>query len=483
MSTRPRRAIAVTLALTLLIGCSASNGGGEEKVVNETTPPVVAGTAFYRERIALPPGAVFEAALLDVTLADAAATVLGRITINDTAPPIRFAIPYDPADIAPGRRYSVRATISVNGQLRFTSDRIYPVLTGEPGEELEILLRGVRSAAAGAATEEGSGTPAHGLLLPASFRGDLPCADCEGVRHHLDLWPDQVFHLRREWLGKDSVRGDMGRWRVDPARRALVLHGGAEMPLQYQILGPDRLRQLDLTGQPIVSDLPYELTSDGTLEMAEIPSFFLGHMTYTADSARLTECLTGRNYPIAPGEEALQLQREYLAAAGEPGGKLMVHFEGALKQLPGMEGDRLQPTLVVDRFIAVRPEASCPQYKGTASLANTYWRLERLRGAPVEPVAGRREPHLILREVDGERSFAATVGCNQLVGKLELDGASLRFLGAATTLMGCPPPLADLERQLREVLESARGWHITGEVLGLRDEAGDDIALLKAVYF
>lgn len=64
--------------------------------------------------------------------------------------------------------------------------------------------------------------PAHGLRLPATFRGDLPCADCEGVRLHLDLWPDQVFHLRREWLGKDPVRGEVGRWRVDPARRALL---------------------------------------------------------------------------------------------------------------------------------------------------------------------------------------------------------------------------------------------------------------------
>ncbi len=40
--------------------------------------------------------------------------------------------------------------------------------------------------------------PAHGLRPPATFRGDLPCADCVGVRHHLNLWPDQIFHLRRE---------------------------------------------------------------------------------------------------------------------------------------------------------------------------------------------------------------------------------------------------------------------------------------------
>jgi hypothetical protein len=29
------------------------------------------------------------------------------------------------------------------------------------------------------------------------------------------------------------VRGDIGRWRIDPSRRALVLQDGAEMLLQY----------------------------------------------------------------------------------------------------------------------------------------------------------------------------------------------------------------------------------------------------------
>lgn len=36
------------------------------------------GEAWYRERIALPPAAVFEAALLDVSRADAAGEALGR---------------------------------------------------------------------------------------------------------------------------------------------------------------------------------------------------------------------------------------------------------------------------------------------------------------------------------------------------------------------------------------------------------------------
>ena len=64
----------------------------------------VTGTASYRERIALPPGAVFEAVLEDVSLADAPAVELGRATIADPgSPPFAFDIAYDPAAIRPER--------------------------------------------------------------------------------------------------------------------------------------------------------------------------------------------------------------------------------------------------------------------------------------------------------------------------------------------------------------------------------------------
>ena len=62
----------------------------------------VTGTASYRERIALPPGAVFEAVLEDVSVADAPASELGRATVADPGnPPFDFDIAYDPADIDP----------------------------------------------------------------------------------------------------------------------------------------------------------------------------------------------------------------------------------------------------------------------------------------------------------------------------------------------------------------------------------------------
>src|SRR5258705_1215813 len=86
------------------------------------------GTAAYRERIALPPDAIFEAVLQDISRADAPAEVLGRVKIDPAGqPPFCFQIAYDDAAVQSGRRYVVRATVLHQGRLLFTTDRSYPV--------------------------------------------------------------------------------------------------------------------------------------------------------------------------------------------------------------------------------------------------------------------------------------------------------------------------------------------------------------------
>lgn len=93
-------------------------------------PPALEGTASYRERIALPPGSVLTVILEDASLADTAATVLGeyRATVT-TEVPLPFTVRYNPADIVPGHRYSLRAQLhSKEGALLFTSDTHVPVL-------------------------------------------------------------------------------------------------------------------------------------------------------------------------------------------------------------------------------------------------------------------------------------------------------------------------------------------------------------------
>src|SRR6266700_1022932 len=90
----------------------------------------VLGTATYRERIALPPEAMFEATLEDVSRADAKAEVIAKARIERPEnPPFAFEILYDASKIDPKRRYAVRARILAGNKVLFTTDPHYPVLT------------------------------------------------------------------------------------------------------------------------------------------------------------------------------------------------------------------------------------------------------------------------------------------------------------------------------------------------------------------
>jgi copper homeostasis protein (lipoprotein) len=335
--------------------------------------------------------------------------------------------------------------------------------------------------AGGLATAETTGEGAdHALQLPASFLGVLPCADCPGIRHHLDLWPDQVFHLRREWLDRDFHHDDMGRWHYEPDRHALVLTGGTEMPLQFEVIGPTELRLLDLEGRPIKSELDYGLRAEAGLTPTDLELFVGGELRYMADAAVFTECLTGRRYPVAMEGDWARVERAYLEAAPEPGGPLYASFEALLTARPRTDGEGTERTLVVQRFINVWPGQSCPRALAQADLVETYWRIVRLADEPIRTAAQQREPHLILRQEDDR--FSATIGCNRMMGGYDRAGDSLRFSAAASTRMACPPPLGAWEEALVDVLAKTRRFRIVAQTLELFDEGGTSLASLEAVY-
>jgi len=150
----------ILLALGMLAAIAAS---GTPAGATET----IAGTATYRERIALPPHAVFEATLEDVSRADAAAKQVGRTTIDSPGqPPIAFSIAYDPAAIDQRATYAVRARVLVGDRLMFTSDRMTPVLTRGAPNEVDIVMRMVGRQ--GSATDGAAATaPAATAVEPA----------------------------------------------------------------------------------------------------------------------------------------------------------------------------------------------------------------------------------------------------------------------------------------------------------------------------
>ena len=124
----------VTVAPAIVVGL----------IANAAMAQSIQGTATYRERMALPPSAVFEATLEDVSRVDAPAETIARTRVESPGnPPIKFAIAYNPDKILTDRRYVVRARILLDDKILFTTDTAAPVLTHGGSTGVSIMLRRV----------------------------------------------------------------------------------------------------------------------------------------------------------------------------------------------------------------------------------------------------------------------------------------------------------------------------------------------------
>ena len=117
----------------------------DSPVRDEAGSGTVDGTVSYLQRMALPPSATIIVRLQDSSLADAAANVLAeaKITLGDRQVPVRFSLKYQSAKIDERHTYTVTARIVVDGQLRFISDRSYPVLTHGNPKQVDLILKQV----------------------------------------------------------------------------------------------------------------------------------------------------------------------------------------------------------------------------------------------------------------------------------------------------------------------------------------------------
>ncbi len=108
----------------------------------QTNFATVTGTVTYLPRIAMPPGAVLEVSLVDVSRADAPAIVLASqsTVFGERQVPIPFELVYNPDQIDPRFSYAVQARILVDGQLRFINTSHFGVITQGHPTEIEVQV-------------------------------------------------------------------------------------------------------------------------------------------------------------------------------------------------------------------------------------------------------------------------------------------------------------------------------------------------------
>ncbi|KAA1172884.1 hypothetical protein FWJ25_13830 [Marinobacter salinexigens] len=132
-------------ACTLLLAACATQEQpmtDSGQTADNTLMRVISGEVWYRERIALVPGAKVVVTLEDVSRADAPATVITDYTyvVDGKAPPYPFKLVYSPSAIDERMTYALRAKILKDGKLLFINTQRVDPFAGEPGEPVRIMV-------------------------------------------------------------------------------------------------------------------------------------------------------------------------------------------------------------------------------------------------------------------------------------------------------------------------------------------------------
>ncbi|WP_198318998.1 META domain-containing protein [Azotobacter chroococcum] len=355
-----------------------------------------------------------------------------------------------------------------------------PAITAcrHPGHRLAAAVLAALTWAAPPAL--GAGTPEGRAALPelpASYEGELSGADGAPVRWHLDLLPSGRYRLRSG--DGDTRLDDIGRWWSEPDTGRLALRGSRGTPFFFLPLEDGAgLRPLDAAGRPTGASHDERLQRLAQAAPIEPRLELTGMFRYLADAPTITLCADDGRLPVAMEADYRALEAAYLTAR-QPGEALLVSLEGSVATRPSPKaGQPPQPSLVVERFIAVWPRESCGTPLADSPLRGTYWKLVRLGDTPATTAEQQREPHLIL--ASGEPRVAGSGGCNRVMGSFELDGDRLRFGQMAGTRMACPDGMAQ-EQDFLKALTRVERYRIRGSHLEMLNAAGAVVARFEAV--
>jgi copper homeostasis protein (lipoprotein) len=191
--------------------------------------------------------------------------------------------------------------------------------------------------------------------MQQSWRGILPCADCEGIETSLFLEKDGTWVMNERYQGvreEPSSFASYGTW----ARTAdkLVLTDSQGEKSYYRAKG-DALEMLDREGNPIESQFNYTLAPVKS-SLPVTPMAMRGMYFYMADAATFTDCATGKQVSVASNAE---LERGYLAARGASEKPVLLSVEGHFTLEANPDTHEPVKTLMADKEIKFIPGKSC----------------------------------------------------------------------------------------------------------------------------
>lgn len=314
--------------------------------------------------------------------------------------------------------------------------------------------------------------------LPATYSGELDCADCAGRFHRFDFFADGAYFYSATDRGQPQQPTvyDVGAWALATDGSRLALRGSGQQAKYFQPAAGGGLRQLDDAGEAIAANGDSLLRQEAVFEqlVPELP--LRGMFRYFADAAVFRECLTGQRWPVAMEGEYLQLERAYLERHREFGEELLVSLVGRVELRPPMEGDGVQSTLVVLEYGELWFRGGCEPRFENQSLERTEWVLTGVEGVDIAAATVKAPPDFRLDSAGGVSGFA---GCNRYAGGYSVAEQGLTFTPLAATRMACQAGM-DIEQTFLSRLQHVARWRISGSMLELLSADGSVLLRFEA---
>ena len=190
--------------------------------------------------------------------------------------------------------------------------------------------------------------------MQQSYKGTLPCADCSGIETSLYLEKDGTWVINQRYQGakEPAVFASYGSWARTADKLVLTAHDGEK--LYFHPKG-ENLEMLDLTGNPIKSQLNYTLQPMKEA-LPATPMTMKGMYKYMADAAIFQDCATGRTFAVASNAE---LERGYAVARGGDYQPVLLVVEAHFTLQASPDSGELRKTVVADRGARFEPKKSC----------------------------------------------------------------------------------------------------------------------------
>lgn len=191
--------------------------------------------------------------------------------------------------------------------------------------------------------------------MQQSWRGILPCADCEGIETSLFLAKDGTWVMNERYQGvtkEPSSFASYGTWARTAGK--LVLTDSKGEKSWYRVKG-DNLEILDQEGNPIESTLNYTL-EPVKASLPTTPMAMRGMYFYMADAAIFTDCATGKKMAVVSNA---QLERDYAVARGTETKPVLLAVEGHFTLEANPDTGEMVKTLQPDSNTKFIPGKDC----------------------------------------------------------------------------------------------------------------------------